>query len=84
VADGITVAGLPVLRSSQVDATTLFWGIPKDHVMFVQRKGTSVERFPAVQNDGTWIRAISRPGLARSVVLQRVPPDRSRRLRHRS
>jgi hypothetical protein len=32
------VAGLPVLVSDQVDAATLFWGIPKQHVMFVQRK----------------------------------------------
>ena len=46
VEDGIVVAGLPVLVSDQVDAATLFWGIPKPHVMFVQRKGTTVERFP--------------------------------------
>ena len=58
------VAGLPVLVSDQVDASTLFWGIPKAHVMFVQRKGTTVERFPNVQQDGTWIRAVSRLGLA--------------------
>jgi hypothetical protein len=32
--------------------------------MFVQRKGTTVERFPAVDQDGTYIRAISRLGLA--------------------
>jgi hypothetical protein len=32
--------------------------------MFVQRKGTTVERFPAVDKDGTWIRAVSRIGLA--------------------
>ena len=32
--------------------------------MFVQRKGTTVERFPNVQQDGTWIRAVSRLGLA--------------------
>lgn len=63
VADGITVAGLPVLRSNQVDAATLFWGIPEDHVKFVQRKGTTVERFPAVEKDGTWIRATSRIGI---------------------
>ena len=64
VEDGIVVAGLPVLVSDQVDASTLFWGIPKAHVMFVQRKGTAVERFPNVQQDGTWIRAVSRLGLA--------------------
>ena len=33
-------------------------------MMFVQRKGTTVERFPAVDKDGTWIRAVSRIGLA--------------------
>ena len=47
-----------------MDASTLFWGIPKQHVMFVQRKDTSVERFPAVVQDGTYIRAVSRIGLA--------------------
>jgi hypothetical protein len=26
VKDGITVAGLPALRSNQVDAATVFWG----------------------------------------------------------
>ncbi|SOJ53582.1 hypothetical protein MSIMFB_01082 [Mycobacterium simulans] len=64
VEDGLTVVGLPVLVSDQVDANTLFWGIPKAHVMFVQRKGTTVERFPAVYNDGIDIRAVSRIGLA--------------------
>jgi HK97 family phage major capsid protein len=64
VEDGITVAGLPVLVSDQVDSNTLFWGIPKQHVMFVQRKDTTVERFPAVQQDGTYIRAVSPIGLA--------------------
>jgi len=56
--------GLPVLVSDQVDANTLFWGIPKPHVVFVQRKDTTVERFPAVLQDGTYIRAVSRIGLA--------------------
>jgi HK97 family phage major capsid protein len=64
VEDGIVVAGLPVLVSDQVDPNTLFWGVPKAHVVFVQRKGTTVERFPAVDQDGTFIRAISRLGLA--------------------
>ena len=64
VEDGIVVAGLPVLVSDQVDAATLFWGIPKAHVVFVQRNGTTVERFPAVDKDGTWIRAESRISLA--------------------
>lgn len=64
VEDGITVAGLPVLVSDQVDSTTVAWGVPQAHVKFVQRKGTTVERFPAVYNDGLDIRAIARLGLA--------------------
>jgi hypothetical protein len=32
VEDGLVVAGLPVLVSDQVDATTKFWGIPKAQV----------------------------------------------------
>ena len=63
VEDGITVAGLPVVRSNQVDASTLFWGIPKAHVMLVVREGTRVEKFPNVQQDGVWIRAVSRIGI---------------------
>ena len=62
--DGIPSPGLPVLVSDQVDAATVFWGVPKAHVMFVQRQGTTVERFPAVEQDGTFIRAISRLGVA--------------------
>jgi hypothetical protein len=58
------VAGLPVLVSDQVDAATLFWGIPKSHVVLVMRKGTTVERFPAVHQDGTYVRAVARFGLA--------------------
>ena len=58
------MVGLPVLISNQVDANTLFWGIPKQHVVLVMRKGTAVKRFPAVHNDGTDIRAVSRFGLA--------------------
>jgi HK97 family phage major capsid protein len=64
VEDGLVVAGLPVLISNQLDANTLFWGIPQKHVVLVMRNGTTVERFPAVYNDGTDIRAISRFGLA--------------------
>ena len=63
VEDGITIAGLPVLRSNQVDAATLFWGIPKDHVVLVTRKGTTVEKFPAVYNVGVDIRVHARYGI---------------------
>lgn len=64
VEDGITVCGLPVLVSDQVDADTVAWGIPQDHVKFVMRKGTKVEKFPNVQRDGQWLRAVSRLGVA--------------------
>jgi hypothetical protein len=52
-----------VLVSDQVDAATFFWGVPSAHVVLVMRKGTTVERFPAVDQDGTYVRAISRLGL---------------------
>lgn len=64
VDDGILVAGLPVLRSNQVDASTLFWGIPKDHVNVVVRKGTRVEKFPNVYKDGQLLRVTARYGIA--------------------
>jgi len=60
VEDGITVVGLPVLISDQVDADTIAWGIPAEHVVFVTRQGTRVERFPDVQHDGTFVRAVAR------------------------
>ncbi|VEG58144.1 phage capsid protein [Mycolicibacterium aurum] len=63
VEDGLTIAGLPVVRSNQVDAATLFWGIPKDHVVLVMREGTRVEKFPNVHQDGIWLRAVSRLGV---------------------
>lgn len=64
VDDGIVVAGLPVLVSDQVDADTVAWGIPREHVLFVQRTGTTVQQFHNVQQDGRWIRAVSRIGFA--------------------
>ncbi|MGB5794535.1 MAG: phage major capsid protein [Mycolicibacter algericus] len=63
VEDGITVAGLPVVTSTHVDADTVAWGIDKSQQRYVLRKGTTVERFPAVTTDGLYIRAISRIGL---------------------
>jgi HK97 family phage major capsid protein len=63
VEDGITVAGLPVVVSDQVDGATKFWGVPQTHVVLVSRKGTTVEQFPAVDKDGTFIRAVARFGL---------------------
>jgi hypothetical protein len=46
VDDAIVVTGLPVLVSDQVDADTLFRGVPKALVVFVQRKGATVETNP--------------------------------------
>lgn len=63
VEDGITVAGLPVITSTHIDAETIAWGVDKAQQRYVLRKGTTVERFPAVTNDGLYIRAISRIGL---------------------
>jgi HK97 family phage major capsid protein len=63
VEDGITVAGLPVLTSTDVDAATFAWGVDKSQQRYVLRRGTTVERFPSVTNDGTYVRAISRIGL---------------------
>jgi hypothetical protein len=62
VDDGLVVAGLPVVLSDQMDTNTKFWGIPRAHLVLVMRKGTKVERFPNVQKDGIWLRAISRLG----------------------
>jgi HK97 family phage major capsid protein len=63
VEDGITVAGLPVLTSTDVDAATFAWGVDKSQLRYVLRRGTTVERFPSVTNDGQYVRAISRIGL---------------------
>lgn len=60
VADGIAVAGLPVLTSVDVDANTIAWGVDASQQRLVIRKGTTVERFDSVTNDGTWVRAICR------------------------
>lgn len=62
VEDGITVAGLPVLTSTDVDADTVAWGVDSTQLRYVLRQGTTVERFPSVTNDGLYVRAISRVG----------------------
>ncbi|APA75237.1 phage major capsid protein [Mycobacterium avium subsp. hominissuis] len=63
VEDGITVAGLPVITSTHVDADTVAWGVDKTQQRYVLRSGTTVERFDSVTNDGLYIRAISRIGV---------------------
>lgn len=62
VDDGITVAGLPVVTSTHVDASTTAWGVDKRQLRYVLRRGTTVERFPSVTNDGLYVRAKSRIG----------------------
>lgn len=66
VEDDLKVVGLPVLVSDQVDASTLFWGIPKARVVTVLRKGTEVvaSKDSAFANDAVDIRAIARVGFA--------------------
>ena len=65
VEDGLTIAGLPVLVSDQVDGATLFWGIPKAHVVLVLRQGTEVIRSidSGFYQDAVDIRAIARYGI---------------------
>ncbi len=64
VEDGITVAGLPVVTSTHVDASTTAWGVDKSQLRYVSRLGSTVERFPSVTNDGLYIRAKSRVDFA--------------------
>ncbi|MFV1359600.1 phage major capsid protein [Mycolicibacterium fortuitum] len=64
VADGLQVAGLPVLTHPSVDAATFAWGIDATRTKTVVRKDTEVKRFDAVSVDGVDIRAIARAGFA--------------------
>lgn len=65
VEDDLRVVGLPVLISDQVDANTLFWGIPREHVVAVLRQGTEVEtsKDSGFYNDAVDIRAVARWGI---------------------
>lgn len=62
VEDKVLIVGLPVITTTDVDSGTLAWGVDKSQQRLVTRKGTTVERFPSVTNDGQWVRAISRIG----------------------
>ena len=66
VEDGLVVAGLPVFVSPRVDAATVAWGIPKERVVTVLRKGTEVVRSTdfGFANDAMDIRAVARVGFA--------------------
>lgn len=64
VEDGLQIVGLPVLVSDQVDADTIAWGIPSEHVVAVLRQGTEVVASgdAAFKNDAVLIRAVARWG----------------------
>ncbi|EIC61606.1 phage capsid protein [Mycobacteroides abscessus M94] len=64
VDDGILIAGLPVLLSPHVDAATFAWGIPKQRVVTVIRKGTEValSRDAGFSSDSAYIRGVARVG----------------------
>ncbi|WP_420880750.1 phage major capsid protein [Rhodococcus sp. (in: high G+C Gram-positive bacteria)] len=65
-ADGeLSILGLPVLTHPDVDASTLFWGIPKDRVVTVLRKDAEVTRSKdsGFYNDALDVRAITRVGI---------------------
>lgn len=66
VTDGLRIAGLPVLISPHVAATTAFYGIDRSQSLLVIRKGTTVERSrdSAFRQDGVDVRAIARVGFA--------------------
>ena len=65
VEDGLRVVGLPVLVSDQVDAGTVAWGIPREHVVAVLRQGTEVvaSADAAFAHDAILIRGVARWGL---------------------
>ena len=65
VNDGLVVAGLPVFVSPHVDAATVAWGIPKERVVTVLRKGTEVVRSKdaGFYNDAVDIRRLPVSGL---------------------
>lgn len=64
VADGIQVAGIPVLIDPNVDAATVAWGIDSTRTKTVLRKGTEVKRFEIPRQDGQDVRGIARVGFA--------------------
>lgn len=64
VADGIQIAGIPVLTDSHVDADTVAWGIDSTRTKTVLRKGTEVKRFDVPRQDAIDVRGIARVGFA--------------------
>ncbi len=64
VADGLQVAGIPVLTDPAVDAATFAWGIDSTRTKTVLRKGTEVKRFDVPRQDAQDVRGIARVGFA--------------------
>lgn len=64
VADGLQVAGIPVLTDPLVDADTVAWGIDSTRTKTVLRKGTEVKRFDVPRLDAIDVRGIARVGFA--------------------
>jgi HK97 family phage major capsid protein len=62
VEDGLTIAGVPVLTSTHVDAGTVAWGVDQSQLRYVNRQSTEVRKFDSVTNDGQWVRGVSRVG----------------------
>jgi HK97 family phage major capsid protein len=62
VEDGITIAGLPVITTTDVDANTLSFGIDSTQQRLVIRSNATVEKFDSVTNDGQYLRGIMRVG----------------------
>jgi HK97 family phage major capsid protein len=62
VEDGLTIAGVPVLTSTHVDADTVAWGVDSTQLRYVNRQTTEVRRFDSVTNDGQHVRGVSRVG----------------------
>jgi HK97 family phage major capsid protein len=62
VADGLAIAGVPVLTSTHVDANSIAWGVDQSQLRYVNRQTTEVRKFDSVTNDGQWVRGVSRVG----------------------
>jgi HK97 family phage major capsid protein len=64
VADGLTIAGIPVLTSVHVDSDTVAWGLDATQLRYVLRQGTEVKRFDDITHDGQYVRGVCRAGWA--------------------
>jgi hypothetical protein len=58
----VLVAGVPILVSSLVDATTVAWAVDASHNRLVIREGTSLIKTYIPQNDSWFISGVARYG----------------------